>query len=147
MVLTSKWGRILPEIQIWPDQIVAASWTLVRSSWKWEKMFIQLISATGPSSPAVHWRLFIRKKKIVADFNAWVVCFWASINVKWINGGPWHQLLTFLPQNCPGCQVSTAWEESPLNKCDLSRMVTAVAAVVPGRGWDKLCESSWNFTF
>ena len=26
MVLTSKWGRIKPEIQIWPDQVVAASW-------------------------------------------------------------------------------------------------------------------------
>ena len=25
MVLTSKWGRIQPEIQIWPDQVVASS--------------------------------------------------------------------------------------------------------------------------
>ena len=54
MVLTSKWDRIQQKIQIWADHFVAGSWTVVRSPWKWEKMFIQLISATGPSSPVVH---------------------------------------------------------------------------------------------
>ena len=54
MVLTSKWGRIQPEIQIWPDQVVAASWTLVGSPKHAEKMLIQLISATAPSWPTVH---------------------------------------------------------------------------------------------
>ena len=54
MVLTSKWGRIQSEIQIWADQLVA-SWTLVRSPWKWAKMLSELRSPTGPSSPAVHW--------------------------------------------------------------------------------------------
>ena len=57
MVLTSKWGRIQQEIQIWADHLVATSWTLVRSPWKWEKMFIQLISATRPSSPAVQYTI------------------------------------------------------------------------------------------
>ena len=33
---------------------MAASWTLVRSPKHAEKMLIQLISATGPSWPAVH---------------------------------------------------------------------------------------------
>ena len=50
MVLTSKWGRIQPEIQV-----VAASWTLIGSPKHAEKIPIQLISAMGPSSPAVHW--------------------------------------------------------------------------------------------
>ena len=53
MVLTSKWGRIQQEIQIWADHFVTASWMLVRSPWKWEKMLIQLILATGPSSLVV----------------------------------------------------------------------------------------------
>ena len=53
MVLTSKWGRIQPKIQIWPDQVVAASWTLVRSPKHAEKMLIQLRSPTEPSWPAV----------------------------------------------------------------------------------------------
>ena len=55
MVLTSKWGRIQQEIQIWPDQVVAASWRLVRSPKHAEKMLIQLIMPTEPSSPAVQW--------------------------------------------------------------------------------------------
>ena len=54
MVLTSKWGRIQQEIQIWPDQVVAASWTLVRSPKHAEKMLIQLRSPTAPSWPAVN---------------------------------------------------------------------------------------------
>ena len=29
VLLTSKWSRIQPEIQIWADQVVAGSWTLV----------------------------------------------------------------------------------------------------------------------
>ena len=53
MVLTSKWGRIQPGFQIWADQVVAASWTLVRSPKHAEKMLIQLITPTEPSSPAV----------------------------------------------------------------------------------------------
>ena len=53
IVLTSKWGRIQPEIQIWHVQVVAASWTLVGSPKHAEKMLIQLISATAPSWPAV----------------------------------------------------------------------------------------------
>ena len=40
-----------------PDQVVAASWTLVRSPKHAEKMLIQLISATAPSWPAVHCRV------------------------------------------------------------------------------------------
>ena len=36
------------------DQVVAASWTLVGSPKHAEKMLIQLISAIGPSWPAVH---------------------------------------------------------------------------------------------
>ena len=54
MVLTSKLGRIQPEIQIWADQVVAASWTRVWSPGKWEMMLIQLRSAMTPSWPAVH---------------------------------------------------------------------------------------------
>ena len=54
MVLTSKWGRIQQEIQIWPDQVVEASWRLVRSPKHAEKMLIQLITPTEPSWPAVH---------------------------------------------------------------------------------------------
>ena len=34
IVFTSKWGRIQPEIQILPDQVVAASSTLAGSPWK-----------------------------------------------------------------------------------------------------------------
>ena len=34
MVLTSKWGRIQPEIQILPDQVVAASWMRFGRPWK-----------------------------------------------------------------------------------------------------------------
>ena len=55
IVFTSKWGRIQTEIQIWPDQVVAASWTLVRSPKHAEKMLIQLITPTAPSTPAVDW--------------------------------------------------------------------------------------------
>ena len=54
MVLTSKWGRIQPEIQIWPDQVMAASWMIVRSPKHAEKMLIQLRSPTAPSWPAVN---------------------------------------------------------------------------------------------
>ena len=54
MVFTSKWGRIQPEIQIWADHLVAASWTLVRSPWKWAKMLSELRTPAGPSLPAVH---------------------------------------------------------------------------------------------
>ena len=50
MVLTWKWGRIQPEIQIWADQVVAASWTLVRSPWKWAKMISEMTSQCIPDS-------------------------------------------------------------------------------------------------
>jgi len=48
MVLTSKWGRIQQEILIWPDQVVAASWTLVRSPKHAGKMLIQLRTLLNP---------------------------------------------------------------------------------------------------
>ena len=74
MVLTSKWGRIQPEIQIWPDQVVAASWTLVRSPKHAKKMLIQLISATAPSWPAVHWDWDCPGNPNVNPSDIWNVC-------------------------------------------------------------------------
>ena len=47
MVLT--WGRIKPEIQIWPDQVVAASWRLVGS---WDR----LSDPRGPQCNILHGR-------------------------------------------------------------------------------------------
>ena len=83
MVLTSKWGIIKPEIQIRPDQVVAASWTLVGSPKHAEKMLIQLRSDprgpqciaaphlylchdTSPDS-AVHNMYFDRQYKVVCN--------------------------------------------------------------------------------
>ena len=59
MVLNSKCGKIQSEIQIWPDQVVAASWTRVWSPWKWENMPIQLRSAMTPLWPTVHIMLYL----------------------------------------------------------------------------------------
>ena len=56
MVLTSKWGRIKPGIQIWPDQFVAGSWTVVGSPKHAEKMLMQLRLPTGLSLPAVQYQ-------------------------------------------------------------------------------------------
>ena len=53
MVLTSKWGRIQPEIQIWPDQVGAGSRTGAGSLWTKAEMLSELRSPMTPSSPAV----------------------------------------------------------------------------------------------
>ena len=66
MVLTSKWGRIQQEIQIWPDQVVAASWRLVRSPKHAEKMLIQLIMPTEPSSPTVEWCSYNNIRNVIS---------------------------------------------------------------------------------
>ena len=70
MVLTSKWGRIQQEIQIWPDQVVAASWRRVRSPKHAEKMLIQLIMPTEPSSPAVQY------STVQYNTACWLSVFW-----------------------------------------------------------------------
>ena len=46
IVLTSKWGRIQPQIQIW---LVAGR------PWTWAEMISELRSAMTPSSPTVQW--------------------------------------------------------------------------------------------
>ena len=92
IVLTSKWGRIQPEIQIWHVQVVAASWTLVRSPKHAEKMLIQLITPTAPSWPAVQWTmevfymwqlsLPILQKKTFKDWD-WEYILHSLIILKW----------------------------------------------------------------
>ena len=72
MVLTSKWGRIQQEIQIWPDQVVAGSWTVVGSPKHAEKMLIQLRSPTAPSWPAVHWST--QSNTVLSLVGSW--CAW-----------------------------------------------------------------------
>ena len=73
IVLTSKWGRIQPEIQIWHVQLVAASWTLVGSPKHAEKMLIQLITLLHPRGP--QWNAQYNGRKNILIPCKWVKYF------------------------------------------------------------------------
>ena len=57
MVLTSKWGKIQPQIQIWSVQCVAGSRMGAGRPKTWEKMLMKLRSTMTPSSPTVQWSI------------------------------------------------------------------------------------------
>ena len=78
MVLSSNWGRIQPEIQIWPDKVVAGSRTLAGSPWKGAEMLSELRSPMTPSSPTTPYLLTGRSNRRV--WGVKLVLFW----VCWI---------------------------------------------------------------
>ena len=85
MVLTSKWGRIQPEIKIWPDQVVAGSRTLAGSPWKGAEMLSELRSPMTPSSPTTPYLLTGRSNRRV--WGVKLVLFWVCWILLFQGGG------------------------------------------------------------